>query len=337
MYYRIILLLCFLTSTTFAQTKITDLTGSWIAGKISYLSDEELPDENLLKYTYVKYTFSLPDKINVSGIYYDRGPEHLFELQGNRLLIKSSAGYVINTLRILESTKDKLVLVSASSDGDLESPTALKYTYYPEPLIQKGTPLNPNDIFRVNGTDTIFRSGQKIYAPFQGPVYQEYISTELQKKGIKGEGGELLATFIVNASGQADSLRIIQGINPKYDKAYTKIFSAAKNKWKPAIHNGKPVSVLMDQRMKYLTFDGVMPDILNTQKASTAYNNKDYELALYYFDRALESRPEENDNLYRRGICKQMLGNMDGACSDWKKVKSLGSTIADALLIKHCH
>lgn len=336
MYYRILLLLCLLTSTTFAQTKIADLTGSWIAGKVSYLSDEELPDENVLKYTYVKYTFSPPDRINVSGVYYDFGAEHLFELQGNRLLIRNSAGYVINTLRILESTKDKLILISASRDGDLESPTALKYTYYPELLIQKNKPLSPDDIFRVNGTDTIFRSGQKIYAQFDGPGCHDYISTELRKKSISGGSGELLATFIVDASGQADSLRIIQGINPKYDKAYTKIFNAAKNKWKPAIHNGKPVSVLMNQRMKYLTLDGAVPDILNTQKASAAYNNKDYELALYYFDLALESRPEEKDNLYRRGICRQMLGNIDGACSDWKTVKSLGSTIADALLTKYC-
>jgi len=337
MRYRIILLLCLSSSITFAQTKVTDLAGSWIAGKISYLSDEELPDENLLKYTYVKYTFSLPDKINISGVYYDLGAEHRFELRGNRLLIKSSAGYVMNTLRILESTKDKLVLVSASSDGDLESPTALKYTYYPEPLIQKNKPLDPDDIFRVNGRDTIFRSGQKIYAQFDGPIYQEYISYELYRKDVKASDAELLATFIVNESGKADSLKIIQGISPKYDKAYTQIFNAAKNKWKPAMHNGKPVPVLMNQRMKYFASEGMVPSLFNSGKANTAYNNKDYERALYYYDLALETRPEDYDDLYRRGICKQMLGNIDGACSDWKKVKSLGSTIADALLIKHCH
>lgn len=337
MYYRIILLLCLLTSTTFAQTKITDLAGSWIAGKVSYLSDEELPDENLLKYTYVKYTFSLPDRINVSGIYYDLGTEHRFELKGNRLLIKSNAGYVMNTLRILESTKDKLVLVSASGDRNFESPTALKYTCYSEPLIQKNKPLGPDDIFRVQGTDTIFRSGQKIYAQFDGPIYEEYISYELYKKDIKVRNAELLTTFIVDASGKADSLRIIQGINPKYDKAYTQIFNAAKNKWKPAMHNGKPVRVLMNQRMKHFPSEEMVPNHFNTRKANTAYNNKDYERALYYYDLALETRPEDYDDLYRRGICKQMLGNIDGACSDWNKVKSLGSKIADELLIKYCH
>jgi len=311
--------------------------GSWIAGKISYLSDEELPDENSLKYTYVKYTFSAPDKLNVSGTYYDLGAEHRFELQGNRLLIKSSAGYVMNTLRILESTKDKLVLVSASANGDLESPTALKYTYYPELLIQKNKPLDPDDIFRINGKDTIYRSGQKIYAQFHGPIYEEYISYELYKKNINARNAELLATFIVNASGKADSLRIIQGINPKYDKAYTQIFNAAKNKWKPAMHNGKPVSVLMNQRMKYFTSEEMVPNFFHTRTANTAYNNKDYERALYYYDLALETRPEDNESLYRRGICKQMLGNIDGACGDWKKVQSLGSKVADALLAKHCH
>jgi hypothetical protein len=41
--------------------------------------------------------------------------------------------------------------------------------------------------------------------------------------------------------------------------------------------------------------------------------------------------------LYRRGMCKLLLGNKAGACEDWNKVKSLGGTPqVDALLEKYC-
>jgi hypothetical protein len=36
----------------------TSLNGSYVATKINYLNGDELQDDNLLKYTYVKYTFS---------------------------------------------------------------------------------------------------------------------------------------------------------------------------------------------------------------------------------------------------------------------------------------
>lgn len=149
--------------------------------------------------------------------------------------------------------------------------------------------------------------------------------------------GKLQATFIVDGMGKADSLKIIEGINPTYDKAYTKIFYAAKNNWKPAMKNGKPVRVLMHQEMKYLTSEQGVPNFFNAQKANRAYHEKDYETALYYYNLALDTRPDELSDLYRRGICKQILGNLAGACSDWKQVRALKSDIADAVLAKYCN
>ncbi|RZK66268.1 MAG: hypothetical protein EOO85_27065, partial [Pedobacter sp.] len=128
--------------------------------------------------------------------------------------------------------------------------------------------------------------------------------------------GALQDTFIVDEHGRADSLKIIQGINPAYDRAYTKIFYAAKNKWKPATRNGKPVRVLMYQEKKYFVSEEVIPSFFNSQKANKAYQEEEYETALYYYDLALASRPDETSDLYQRGICKQQLGNLIGACED---------------------
>ncbi len=331
--FVICIALTLLVLLSHAQIK---LNGSYVATKINYLSGDELPDDNILKYTYVKYAFGNKDQIGISSVYYENGTSYSFAIKGNRLIIKSEVGSVMNTLKIMESTEDKLVLVSSSASGSLEDPWAIKYTFYKEEFIQKNMRLSSDDIFSIKETDTVYKSGQKIYAQFKGSSFQSYIYELIRKKKMDVKSGELLSTFIINANGSPDSLRIIQGINSKYDAEYIKAFNSAKNMWQPAQYNGKAVKVLMNQSLKYLTSEQTLPSYFNSQKANTAYNNHDYELALFYYDRALEVKADEVENLYRRGICKQMLGNLNGACADWVKIHHMGSKIADELLTKYC-
>ncbi len=335
MRYRILIYLCLLSTSGLAQIKVQDLYGSWVATSVTYLSGDELPDENILKYTYVKYYFAAPEKLFISGIYYDWGREGMFSVVGNKINFKSVQGYVMNTVRLLELDSDKLVIVQGSERG-LTDPWAIKYTFVREGLVQDAIPPSPSDIFSIQGIDTLYQSSQKIYAQFTGPAFSDYISENMSKKKISTKSGELLASFIVDRNGHADSLKILQGINPKYDKVYTEIFNSAKKRWIPAHLNGKLVSVVMQQRMRYFTSDEVVPSYFNGNKANEAYSNKDYEVALQYYNLALENRPDEKDYLYKRGICKQNLGNMAGACADWQKLKSLGGDEANALIEKFC-
>lgn len=312
------------------------LNGSYVATKVNYLSGDELPEDNILKYTYVKYTFSNQNQIGISGVYNEKGTSYLFSISGNRLIIKSEAGSVMNTMKIMENNADKLVLVSSSAQGSLEDPWAIKYTLYKEEFIQNNMPLSPDDIYSIKGADTIYKSGQKIYAQFKGSSFQSYMYEQIRKKKMDVKSGQLLSIFIVDANGQPDSLRIIQGINPKYDAEYIKAFNSARNMWQAAQHNGKTVKVLMNQSLKYLTSEQTLPSYFSSQKANAAYNNQDYELALYYYNEALEVKPDEIENLYRRGICKQILGNLKGACADWTKIQLMGNKTANELLLKYC-
>jgi hypothetical protein len=329
------LFLCLLSSSAMAQVKPADLYGSWVATGVSYLSGDELPDENILKYSYQKYSFVAPNKFYSSPGYQSLGREMLFSLSGDKVQFKSAEGYVMNVVRILEHEENKLVIVQASVHGHAD-PMAIKYTFHREEVLQNAMPLTSADIFLVNGTDTIYQSGQKVYALFKEPDFREFLSFNLYKKGISVKSGELLASFIVSKEGVADSLKILQGINPRYDKVFTYIFNSAKRNWIPAQLNGKPVPVLMQQKMKYLTSDETMPSYFNGIKADEAYRNENYELALQYYNLALETRPEDKDNLYKRGVCKQKLGNLQGACIDWQKVKALGGEQATVLLERFC-
>ena len=325
-----------LTLCTFLSLAQINLNGAYVATRISYQNGSELQDDNLLKFTYVKYTFSKGNQIGISGVYYENGSPFSFSINGDLLLVKSSAGAVINTMKILEYTGNKLVVVNGSANGTLDDPFAIKYTLYKEEYIQRKMPLSSNDLFTVKETDTVFKSGQKVYAQFRGPSFQNYMYEKVRDKTPDVKSGALISTFIVDERGHADSLRIIEGINPKYDAEYIKAFKTAKNMWQPAQINGKAVKVLMNQRLRYFTSEQTLPSYFHGQKANIAFKNQDYETALFYYDQALENRRDEVEHLYRRGICKQMLGNVEGACADWTEIRALGNHKADELLQKYC-
>ena len=88
---------------------------------------------------------------------------------------------------------------------------------------------------------------------------------------------------------------------------------------------------------RYSTFDAAFPADQYTDQANIAFNEKKYDRALYFYDQALKTVPFDKSNLYNRGICKKMLGNLKGACEDWQTIRKLGSKEVDALLEKYCH
>lgn len=204
----------------FAQNK---LNSSYVAAKINYLSGEDLPDDNILKYTYVKYTFTPTGEFGSSSAYNDKGLEYLYQVSGNRLMIKTLEGSVINTLRIMEWDNNKMVLVSASATGALDDAMSLQYTFYNEKLVQRSMPLKADDIFSIKENDTVYKSGQKIYASFKGSSFQRYLQLEIGKKNLNPKDVELISTFIINENGKPDSLRILQGISKSTTKNIGKL------------------------------------------------------------------------------------------------------------------
>jgi hypothetical protein len=118
----ITLALTFIVLAGNAQVK---LSGVYVLSKINYLNGEELPDDNLLKYTYVKYTFN-QNEISISGTYYENGRPFFFIINGDHLTVRSSIGAVLNTMKVLESTDDRLVLVSGSANAVIRRPLGYK-------------------------------------------------------------------------------------------------------------------------------------------------------------------------------------------------------------------
>jgi len=331
-----IIALTLLTGGASAQNFSKNIFNIWVTAQVTYPNGASLPDANPLKYLYIKYKFSQPDRLNIATAYFENGSDRLFEINGNSLVIKSPEGGYINSYRI-ESLKDTLVLLQAGPNG-FDDDDALKFYFVPETKFQNYLPLGPDDIVSIKGQDTIYKQSRKIYATYKGRSFQQAIYDGIRTRtSMDGRAGNLTATFVVSKTGLIDSVRILEGIDTKFDNLFIKIFNQQRRNWKAAMLQGNPVSVQMSVNLGYSTSATAIPAVLAEQKAIEAYNRSDYELAMYYYDKALANAPNDKDNLYKRGLCKLMLGNKDGACADWNKVKSLGSTPSvDELLQKYC-
>ncbi len=331
-----IIALTFLMSGACAQNFSKNIFNTWVTAKVVNADGTTLPDTHPLKYVYIKYKFSQPDRLNIGTAYFENGSDQLFELSGNLLTIKSAEGGYMNSYRI-ESLKDTLILLQAGANG-FDDANALKFYFVPETKFQNNLPLNSDDIASIKGLDTIYKQSRKIYASYKGPSFQRTMYESIREKiSMNGRTGNLVATFVISKTGLPDSVRILEGIDTKYDNLFIKAFNQQRKNWKPAMLQGKPVAVQMTVSLGYSTSATAIPAVLAAQKANEAYNITDYELAMYYYDKALASAPNDKENLYKRGLCKLMLGNRDGACADWNKAKSLGSIPAvDELLKKYC-
>jgi hypothetical protein len=336
MKYLLTAIFSFFYFTLFAQINTSRLYGSWVKCKATYKDGTFLPDDSPVKYTYIKYSFSKPNIFNISISYHDREKDLSFLIDNGDLTIKSPEGYVINSLRI-ESLGDTLVLLQRGQNG-FDDPTCIKYYFVPETVYQNAINLKADDIRSVIGGDTIYRESPKIYANYKGESFQQYIYSGISESiSMHNRTAHFVASFIVSKTGAADSLKILESVDPDFDKRFIKVFNRAKKDWTPAVFNGKFVNVQMMIELKYSTSATVIPSYLSAEKANTAYNNKNYDMAIYYYNKALDSDPSDKDNLFKRGMCLMFLGNMRGACDDWNKAKSLGSNAAiDAVVEKYC-
>lgn len=228
---------------------------------------------------------------------------------------------------------------NTTPDG-FDDPDNLTFYFVPEPVYQNGLTLHSDDIFSIHSRDTIYKQCRKIYAKYKGQSFQKYIYEGIRDQiSMDGLAGHLVATFIVSKTGIADSVRILEGIDDEFNKRFIKVFNRSRKDWKPATINEKPVSVQMTVELLYSTSAATIPSYFATQKANEAYKNRDYEVAIYYYDKALQAKPIDKENLYRRGTCKFQLGNKEAACEDWNKAKAigLGNNIAiDAMIEKYC-
>lgn len=335
-FFTILLMLCGVA--LFAQSN-EKLYGKWVKVRTIYKDGSELYDSDLAKYDYTKFIFSKPNKCTIALRYDHWGAPVNFSVSTNILQIENDKGFIMNQLYVEKLSADTLVLIQ-QNNGTWDAPDCIKFYYVPESEFQKAGVLEVEDVVRAKGPDTLFNASERIYADFNGDMSFHYLEQNSlgdlhSESPIKTR---FLATFIVNKDGVADSLKIIEGINPNYDRQYVKTFLKYKNRWSPAIRNGKPVSVQMKDEFRYLSsapdfFDRAKPGTLADEEMKTG----NYDLAIVNYTKAIKSSPYSGDYYYKRAFCYLAINNAADACTDLQKAKELGTYAANGLIKRFCH
>lgn len=334
--FSLLLLILFslLTVRSAAQQGKQELYGSWVKTKITYANGDELPEEDPVKCGYLKLIFAKPNMMGLTNLYNNRSTSFSFDISNGDILMKSPEGVVVSKFHILSLTNKKLVLLRL---GFPAADNSFRYSFVREEAFQNSLPLTSFNIFMIRHNDTIYSECPKMYASCRRGDFPQFLNVYIENdKYIRDKNIRFLAIFTVSKDGVADSVKILQGIDPDFDKQFVKAFNKTRKRWEPAVLNGKKVAVEMSVHLGHYTTNQVVAEMDYSAKANNAYRQMDFKAALYFFNEGLKLDPQNITELFERGICEEMLGDMSDACQDWRKVKELGGMEADGVLAKYC-
>lgn len=327
------LLLC---NSTFGQVKPSEIYGPWVISGLSYKDNSPLPDEDPVKYTFVKYTFAESNVMYSTTKIHARGEMAYYQIKKDQLIINNASGVILSNFLISKQGADTLIILRKGPKG-FADPLSLKYTFVREDLAQQSKLKSSKPEFTVLKGDTVYNQSQTIYAKFYQPAgFEKYAIDELKEKAGEQGTASFRMSFIVDKEGHADSIQVIKGIWKAYDDMYVKTFKKISGKWKPAMLNGKPVAVRMYADARYVAPAMIEPSNVYSRQGDDQYRIGKYDIALQYYDAALKNYPDDEENLYKRAICKLRTEDIPGALADLKSVKEMrGNLQVDDLIAKY--
>jgi len=267
------------------QANALDISGAWIKTKVTYLDDTEIPDNNAIKFQYLRYTFENSNKLFMSFAFDDKGTAYNFETNAQIIDIKNSFGYIVNSFQISHLSTNELIIVQKGEKG-FSDKDCLKYYFIREKDYQNQLPLKSFDILLISENDTVYRATPKIYAEFIGDKSFYGFCTENipESEKLMSTDNLFLATFIVRRNGLIDSIQVLENINKKFEKQFRNALEKSKNRWVAGELDGNKVDVQMKISFKFISSDNFLPKFNYFQKGKTAMNNFDFIRALAYFD-----------------------------------------------------
>jgi hypothetical protein len=113
--------------------------------------------------------------------------------------------------------------------------------------------------------------------------------------------------------------------------------------WTPGTFNGEPVDEVKEVSIVFKLTDGGKYkefDYLARKYYSRGnemlFLKKDAEKALKFYDKGIVFLPKDKTLLLLRGMARYEAGDMNGACQDWNRIKSMGGLESDDYLDVFC-
>ena len=73
---------------------------------------------------------------------------------------------------------------------------------------------------------------------------------------------------------------------------------------------------------------------LNKNRADNLLKKGKFSRAIKLYSKAIESCPNDDITIYRRGLAKYYIGDLEKALNDFERVADLGSHLANPMLTK---
>lgn len=198
--------------------------------------------------------------------------------------------------------------------------------------------VSPPEFTGVHGA-YLFKADE--HAKFES--LSDYINSHVQYPDdalAQFREGKVIVQFTVQPSGDLTNFAIVNSVYPSIDDEVIRVLKTTNNMWRPGYKNKEAVPM---EREIGVVFK--LSDTRSLQDMATIYYQKGNKLllnkdnpkrAIRKFDQGIVLLPNEKSLLLSRGLALYELGDKDGACRDWNRIKSLGGIEADAWLNNFC-
>ncbi|MFY9152701.1 MAG: energy transducer TonB [Prolixibacteraceae bacterium] len=177
--------------------------------------------------------------------------------------------------------------------------------------------------------------------------FNDYLMKNFQYPERRKDEGTEVVSFVITPKGELTDFLIINSVSPAIDEEIVRVLKTTNGLWKPGLNNGVPVA--MEKEISIVVKYADSPDeidattnFVNLAKHYFDRGNKQFfvkeinKRALKNYDKAIRYLPNDKALLVTRGMCLYELGNIDGACLDWNRIKTLDGFEGDAYLDNFC-
>lgn len=203
----------------------------------------------------------------------------------------------------------------------------------------------PTNILKsVNVTPPIFtgvNESMEILKKSKTTSINDYLSTNIEipeKVRERLIEGTEIVQFTVTAKGNLADFNVINSISHVIDDIVIETLQTTDGMWKPGYNNNIPIDMTKEVAITFQKENSNHVQIaqrLFKKGAKKLMKNKT-KRALKLYDRAMVYQPYSEPLLFNRGISRYNLGDENGACEDWTRLRMLGSDLAAPYLNKFC-
>lgn len=161
------------------------------------------------------------------------------------------------------------------------------------------------------------------------------------------EEGTVVIRFVVTPKGELNGFNVINSVSPEIDKEVIRVLKTTNRQWKPGLINGQPEAMANEVSVVFEYCHGTeeinpVTKFVHLAKIYFRKGNKQFfvkdncKSALKHYNSAVNYLPNDLCILASRGLCKFELGDKNGACQDWTRIKALGGLESDFYLDEFC-